>query len=116
MWIDNLCISEAPAAATLAQVMAAEGEEGLLDLLDLEVDPDTASCQMAVALQLGSGFPAVDSLGIQLVGAETGTVYSEGPQVLANTSLGYGTLTAMVVSIPDVGIPGCSPSPSPSPI
>ncbi len=106
-WIDSLCIGipGPPDSATLAEVLDNGGEEGLLDLLSLAVDLDTASCQMAVAIQLDPGFPAVDSIGIQLVGAETGTVYSEGPQVFAVTESGefHQGLIATMVPIPDVG-------------
>ena len=45
--------------------------------MEISLDVDTSICQMASSLYFGEGFPQLDSISIQLVGSETGTVYSE---------------------------------------
>ena len=123
-WIDNLCISSPPPPPSLAEVVATEGEEGLLELLSVSFDPDTATCQVAMALQLESGFPLVDDLQLQISNAQTGEVVSNaliavviitaleddgadegdsgGPLINAATAIEYGLIAANV-PIPDVG-------------
>ena len=113
-----------PPPPSLAEVVAAEGEEGLLELLSVSFDPDTATCQVAMALQLESGFPLVDDLQLQISNAQTGEVVSNaliavviitaleddgadegdsgGPLINAVTAIEYGLIAANV-PIPDVG-------------
>ena len=124
LWLDNLCISASPPPPSLAEVVAAEGEEGLLELLSVSFDPDTATCQVAMALQLESGFPLVDELQLQISNVQTGEVVSNsliavviitalegdgadegdsgGPLINAVTAIEYGLIAANV-PIPDVG-------------
>ena len=74
-WIDNLCISETPPSATLAEVLDEQGEEGVLELFNLSVEVDSANCQAAVAI-LPLDLPALTTAELQLFGSETGTYYS----------------------------------------
>jgi len=129
-WIDDLCITGSEEEETppqdFAEALDEYGEEGLLDWMDVSVDPDTSSCQVAVALQLDMGFPLVDSVQFNVVGQETGTVYTTtglvavviiaatgddetggddtggDPDVFAATAIEYG-LIATMVPIPEIG-------------
>jgi PKD repeat protein len=76
LWLDDLCISSPVPSPSLTEVVAADGEEALLELLSVSFDSDTATCQMAMALQLESGFPAVDEVQLQISNNQTGEVVS----------------------------------------
>ena len=129
-WIDDLCITGSEEEETppqdFADALDEYGEEGLMEWMDVSVDSDASSCQVAVALQLETGFPLVDSVQFNVVGQETGTVYTStglvavviiaatgddetgsddtggDPNVFGATAIEYG-LIATMVPIPEIG-------------
>ena len=77
LWVDDLCISGADDVASLDEFLEAEGEEGLLAMLNPQVEVDTANCALAVSLDVSNtDLPSADALELVLVGTESGTVYS----------------------------------------
>ena len=115
-WIDDLCISTGSPAITLEEADETIGQDGLLELITMSIVTDTSSCQMAISLGLGSGFPAVESIGLTVVGGISGMAYtptvlmsmsivavvggSNDPGTLSAVAIEYG-LIASLMALPD---------------
>ena len=76
-FIDDLCISVPEGPSALADFIEDEGAEALLAMMNPQIEYDTEGCSLAASLDLSdTNLPTADALDLQLVGAETGTVYS----------------------------------------
>lgn len=77
VWVDDLCVSAPEGPSNLADFIEDEGAEALLAMMNPQIEYDAEGCSLAASLDLSdTNLPTADALDLQLVGAETGTVYS----------------------------------------
>ena len=85
VWVDDLCISAPEGPANLADFIEDEGAEALLAMMNPQIEYDAEGCSLAASLDLSdANLPTADALDLQLVGAETGTVYSSASFTLGD--------------------------------
>ena len=85
VWVDDLCISAPEGPANLTDFIEDEGAEVLLAMMNPQIEYDAEGCSLAASLDLSdANLPTADALDLQLVGAETGTVYSSASFTLGD--------------------------------